>query len=195
VRLKRFKSPKWQGFMLQPVFMFVFNDEVLPPGQTPAPNKETPAINSALIKSLAIGNEAFVMEEAAKLAEELGLGEPDMPDLDEAVERLTKASTIAVSCSAVSDHLTPRGVSNRSWPSSKRRQKTDAPREYVTPGFPKIGFAKNWGYIDGCGPERGGAGVGSPHGRPGRKKRFLSPSPRAKLVFRKHPPGRAGHTP
>src|SRR5262249_25129495 len=60
------------------------------PGQMPVLNEETPAINSAAIKSLAMGNEAFVMEEAAKLAEELGLGEPDAPDFDEVVERLTQ---------------------------------------------------------------------------------------------------------
>lgn len=90
VRLKRVKSPKWEGFMLEPVFMFGFNDEALRPGLIPVLNEETPAINSSVIKSLAIGNEAFVMEEAAKLAEELGLGEPDAPDFDEVVERLTQ---------------------------------------------------------------------------------------------------------
>jgi very-short-patch-repair endonuclease len=56
----------------------------------PVLSEETPAINSAVIKSLAIGNDSFVMEEAAKLAEELGLGEPDAPDFDEVVERLTQ---------------------------------------------------------------------------------------------------------
>jgi very-short-patch-repair endonuclease len=90
VRLKRMKSPKWEGFMLEPVFLFGFNDEALRPGQMPVLSEDTPAINFAVIKSLAIGNEAFVMEEAAKLAEELGLGEPDMPDFDEVVERLTQ---------------------------------------------------------------------------------------------------------
>lgn len=90
VRLKRVKSPKWEGFMLEPVFMFGFNDEALRPGQMPVLSEDTPAINFAVIKSLAIGNEAFVMEEAAKLAEELGLGEPDAPDFDEVVERLTQ---------------------------------------------------------------------------------------------------------
>ncbi len=90
VRLKRVKSAKWEGFMLEPVFMFGFNDEALCPGQMPVLNEETPAINAAVMKSLAIGNEAFVMEEAAKLAEELGLGDPDVPDFDEVVERLTQ---------------------------------------------------------------------------------------------------------
>lgn len=90
VRVKRLKTAKWEGFMLEPVFMFGFNDEALRPGQMPVLSEETPAINFAVIKSLAIGNEAFVMEEAAKLAEELGLGEPDAPDFDEVVERLTQ---------------------------------------------------------------------------------------------------------
>ena len=91
VRLRRHKSAKgWEGFFLEPVFMFGFNDEALRPGQTPVLSEDTSVINAAVIKSLAIGNEAFVMEEAAKLAEELGLGEPDAPDFDEVVERLTQ---------------------------------------------------------------------------------------------------------
>lgn len=91
VRLRKHRSANgWEGFFLEPVFMFSFNDEALRPGQTPVLSEDTPAINFAVIKSLAIGNEAFVMEEAAKLAEELGLGEPDAPDFDEVVERLTQ---------------------------------------------------------------------------------------------------------
>jgi very-short-patch-repair endonuclease len=90
VRLKRVKSPKWEGFMLEPVFMFGFDDDALRPGQTAALNEETPTVNSAVVKSLAIGNDAFVMEEAARLAEELGLGEADVPDFDEVVGRLTQ---------------------------------------------------------------------------------------------------------
>ena len=90
VRVKWLKSAKWEGFMLEPLFLFAFNDEALRPGQTPVLSEETPAINFSVIRSLAIGNESFVMEEAAKLAEELGLGEPDAPDFDEVVERLTQ---------------------------------------------------------------------------------------------------------
>jgi very-short-patch-repair endonuclease len=91
VRLRKHKSPKgWEGFFLEPVFLFAFNDETLRPGQIAAFSDETPSINSAVVKGLAIGNEAFVMEETAKLAEELGLGEPDPPDFDEVVERLTQ---------------------------------------------------------------------------------------------------------
>jgi hypothetical protein len=91
VRLRKHKSANgWEGFFLEPVFMFSFNDEALRPGQMPVLSEETPAINFAIIKSLAIGNEAFVMEEAAKLAEELGLGDPDVSDFDEVVERLTQ---------------------------------------------------------------------------------------------------------
>jgi hypothetical protein len=90
VRVKWLKSAKWEGFMLEPLFLFAFNDEALRPGQAPVLSEETPAINFSVIRSLAIGNESFVMEEAAKLAEELGLGEPDAPDFDEVVERLTQ---------------------------------------------------------------------------------------------------------
>jgi hypothetical protein len=90
VRVKWLKSAKWEGFMLEPLFLFAFNDEALRPGHTSVLSEETPAINFSVIRSLAIGNESFVMEEAAKLAEELGLGEPDAPDFDEVVERLTQ---------------------------------------------------------------------------------------------------------
>jgi hypothetical protein len=91
VRLRKHKSNKgWEGFFLEPVFLFAFTDEALRPGQLVELSDETPSINSAVIKSLAIGNDAFVMEETAKLAEELGLGEPDPPDFDEVVERLTQ---------------------------------------------------------------------------------------------------------
>jgi very-short-patch-repair endonuclease len=91
VRLRKHKSNKgWEGFFLEPVFLFAFNDEALRPGQNAVLSDDTPLINSAVIKSLAIGNEGFVMEETAKLAEELGLGEPDPPDFDEVVERLTQ---------------------------------------------------------------------------------------------------------
>jgi hypothetical protein len=61
VRLKHMKSPKWEGFMLEPVFMFGFNDDALRPGGTAALNEETPTINFAVVKSLAIGNDAFAM--------------------------------------------------------------------------------------------------------------------------------------
>lgn len=91
VRLRKHREANgWEGFFLEPVFLFGFNDEALRPGQMPVLSEETPAINFAVIKSLAIGNDSFVMEEAAKLAEELGLGEPEAPDFDEVVERLTK---------------------------------------------------------------------------------------------------------
>ncbi len=91
VRLRKHKSANgWEGFFLEPVFLFGFNDEALRPGQMPVLSEETPTINFSVIKSLAIGNDAFVMEEAAKLAEELGLGESAAPDFDEVVGRLVQ---------------------------------------------------------------------------------------------------------
>ena len=60
VRVKLLKSAKWEGFMLEPVFLFGFNDEALRPGQMPVLSEDAPAINFAVIKSLAIGNNAFV---------------------------------------------------------------------------------------------------------------------------------------
>ena len=67
VRVKWLKSAKWEGFMLEPLFLFAFNDEALRHGQTPVLSEETPAINFSVIRSLAIGNESFVMEEAGQV--------------------------------------------------------------------------------------------------------------------------------
>ena len=90
VRLKHVRTARWEGFKVEPVFLFSFNDDALRPGQIPEALDDTPAINHAVIKSFAIGNDSQVMEEAARLAEELGLGEPEIPDFDEVVQRLVQ---------------------------------------------------------------------------------------------------------
>ncbi len=91
VRLRKLRSAKgWEGFLVEPVFLFSFNDDALLPGQIPESSDDTPAINHAVIRSFAIGNDSQVMEEAAQLAEELGLGEPENPDFDEVVQRLVQ---------------------------------------------------------------------------------------------------------
>jgi very-short-patch-repair endonuclease len=91
VRLRKHRSAKgWEGFMIEPVFLFGFNDEALRPGQIPKTSDESPTINHAVIKSLAIGNDSQVMEEVARLAEELGFGEPEIPDFDEVIQRLVQ---------------------------------------------------------------------------------------------------------
>lgn len=90
VRLKRVTTPRWEGFMLEPVFLFGFGDEALRHGSNISLSEEMPALNSSVVKSLAMGNDAFAMEEAAKLAEELGLGESEIPDFEEVTERLTQ---------------------------------------------------------------------------------------------------------
>lgn len=91
VRLRKFRSAKgWEGFLVEPVFLFSFNDDALRPGQIPEASDDTPAINHAVIKSFALGNDSQVMAEAARLAEELGLGEPETPDFDEVVQRLVQ---------------------------------------------------------------------------------------------------------
>jgi very-short-patch-repair endonuclease len=91
VRVKQHRSASgWSGFFLEPVFIFTFSDEALHQGSTPVLSEEAASINVSVLKSLALGNDSFVMEEAAKLAEELSLGEPDAPDFDEVVERLTR---------------------------------------------------------------------------------------------------------
>jgi hypothetical protein len=87
----------------------------------PVLSEDTPAINFAVIKSLAIGNDAFVMEEAAKLAEELGLGEPDAPDFDEDARlRPAGASVGKGSPSAEQKHLSSYAKTNPPQPAPRR---------------------------------------------------------------------------
>lgn len=90
VMLKHVRSAKWEGFMLLPVFLFSFGEEAFRAGHTPSLEAGAPILNSAVIKALAFGNEHFAMAEAARLADELGLGDPDTPEFDEIVERLTR---------------------------------------------------------------------------------------------------------
>jgi very-short-patch-repair endonuclease len=91
VRLRAHRSEKgWAGFFVEPVFLFDFTDDALQRGAEPALTGELPTFNFRVLKSLAIGDDSQIMDEAARLAEELGFSEAEPPELDEFIARLVQ---------------------------------------------------------------------------------------------------------
>ena len=91
VRL-RFQKAKsgWEGFKVEPVFLFELGDANSQAPTDIALPGEVPGFNFDVLKSFAVGNETQVMDEAATLAEELGLSESTPPDLDDMMARLVE---------------------------------------------------------------------------------------------------------
>ncbi len=89
VRLREHRTAKWHGFFVEPVLLWQI---VLPeqPGEAYRFADDLPVPNFAVLRSLAMGDASAVVEEAARLDEELGLNNPleDRPEADEAIERL-----------------------------------------------------------------------------------------------------------
>lgn len=89
VRLREHRTPKWQGFFVEPVLLWAIE---LPerPGDPYRFVDEIPIPNFAVLRSVAMGDASAVVEEAARLDEELGLNSPldDRPEVDELIERL-----------------------------------------------------------------------------------------------------------
>ncbi len=91
VRLRAHRSEKgWEGFFVEPVFLFDFTDDALQRGADPALTGELPTFNFRVLKSLAMGDDSQIMDEAARLAEELGFSEAEPPELDEFFARLVE---------------------------------------------------------------------------------------------------------
>ena len=91
VRLRAHRSEKgWEGFFVEPVFLFDFTDDALQRGADPALTGELPIFNFRVLKSLAMGDDSQIMDEAARLAEELGFSETEPPELDEFIARLVE---------------------------------------------------------------------------------------------------------
>ena len=89
VRLRAHRSEKgWEGFFVEPVFLFDFTDDALQRGADPTLTGELPTINVRVLKSFAMGDDSQIMDEAARLAEELGFSEAEPPELDEFIARL-----------------------------------------------------------------------------------------------------------
>lgn len=89
VRMREHRTPKWRGFFAEPVLLWGIE---LPQqaGDTPRIVDALPVPNFAVLRSLAMGDASAIVEEAARLDEELGLNSPleDLPEIDELLERL-----------------------------------------------------------------------------------------------------------
>lgn len=89
VRMRKHRTDRWEGFFVEPVFLWPI---ALPsqPGDPYELQDDLPTPNFAFLKSVAMGDSQQVLEEAARLSEELGLNSPleDQPDPDELLHRL-----------------------------------------------------------------------------------------------------------
>ena len=125
IRLKFLRSRKgWEGFMVEPLFLFSFQDEETEFGK-PTLSDELPHINFAALRSLSSVGESSLLEEAITLADELGLGTGlgDQPDLDELFARLCdiraewdwceEINPYQSSCDAPLSELNRAGIYNR----------------------------------------------------------------------------------
>lgn len=89
LRHQRAKSG-WEGFFVEPLFVFEFGDDALQGGNEAELSGETPSLNFRVLKSFAVGDDSHVMDEAARLMDELGLGGVESPDFDDVVARLVE---------------------------------------------------------------------------------------------------------
>ena len=90
VRLRHSRGKNgWEGFKVEPVCLWTFQERPESPGEAPVIADDTPVFNFAVLRRLARTTGNF-LDEAVQLAEELGIsaaGE-DTPDLDEFFGRL-----------------------------------------------------------------------------------------------------------
>lgn len=94
VRLRHMRSRSgWEGFMVEPVFLFPYVADSSNRWSTPELSDDMPIFNFAVLKSLRTLGSGNLMDEAIQLADELGLSNPegDLPDLDEICPRLRAA--------------------------------------------------------------------------------------------------------
>jgi very-short-patch-repair endonuclease len=89
VRLREHRTPNWHGFFVEPVMLWAIE---LPESRGDAYRlaDDLPAPNFSVLKSVAMGDLSALVEEAARLDEELGLNSPadERPEVDEVIERL-----------------------------------------------------------------------------------------------------------
>lgn len=91
VRLREHRTARWRGFFVEPILLW----QVIPPerpGESYQLADELPVPNFAVLRSMAAGDPSFVVQEATRLDEELGLNTPaeDRPEIDEIIERLVQ---------------------------------------------------------------------------------------------------------
>lgn len=89
VRLREHRTPNWHGFFVEPVMLWAitFPEER---GDAYRVADDLPSPNFSVLKTLAMGDASAVVEEAARLDEELGLNSAldERPEVDEVIERL-----------------------------------------------------------------------------------------------------------
>lgn len=91
IRLREHRTARWRGFFVEPVFLWPIE---LPehPGDPVRLLVDQPQPNFSVLRAMAMGDAAALVEEAARLDEDLGLnnGLEDRPETDELIERLVK---------------------------------------------------------------------------------------------------------
>lgn len=79
----------WEGFMVEPVFLFALEEDPENRYAMPQFADELPQLNFKAIRSLTSPDNPSIVEEVVQLVEELGLADSSaMPDLDELIPRL-----------------------------------------------------------------------------------------------------------
>ena len=89
VRLRKHRTARWEGFLVEPVMLWPI-EMPAQPGDPYRLQDEIPTPNFKFLKSLAVGDPSQMMEEATRLANDLGLNNPidDQPEVDELLVRL-----------------------------------------------------------------------------------------------------------
>ncbi|TVT50504.1 MAG: AAA family ATPase [Denitromonas halophila] len=89
VRLREHRTAKWRGFFVEPVMLWQVELSENP-GDPYRLLDDIPTPNFSVLRSVAMGDPSAVVEEAARLDEELGLNNvlEDRPEADELIERL-----------------------------------------------------------------------------------------------------------
>lgn len=89
VRLRRHRTAAWEGFFVEPVLLWRIS---LPDQGSDAPSidDDAPLLNAKFLRAIAMGDSLHLADEAARLADELGLNVPvaDLPDADDLADRL-----------------------------------------------------------------------------------------------------------
>ena len=89
VRLRKMISKKgWEGFMVEPVFLFELDEQGFRQGDDPDLAEEPPILNAKVLGAFSMGSEHNLMEESARIAEELGLTGTEIPELDDLMLRM-----------------------------------------------------------------------------------------------------------
>lgn len=91
VRLREHRTANWRGFFVEPILMWRVE---LPEhtGDAFSFADDLPTPNFKFLRSLAMGDPSQLVEEAARLAEDLGLNGPasEAPEIDELIDRLAR---------------------------------------------------------------------------------------------------------